>query len=172
MSQMDQLATREQKCKTTFNQHDSLFIKNSIALFVALTRPMLQHILAQNWLSSVFWSKHKNMTEGVVQSESIILTLGSLGCRWWGTTPSRAVMSGPVPWGTRGCHTYSTTHQLQPTVLKTYNSSSPTLLLSSSAIFHMGHSSTNYPPMLIFQAGYPKEPNCHFDQYWDINYTR
>lgn len=46
MSQMDQLATREQKCKTTFNQHVSLFIRNSAALFTALTRPMLQHILA------------------------------------------------------------------------------------------------------------------------------
>lgn len=43
-SQKDQLATREQKCKTTLNT-SHCFLKSSFSLFTALTRPMLQHIL-------------------------------------------------------------------------------------------------------------------------------
>lgn len=103
------------------------------------------------------------MTEGMVQRGCKRRVL-SLPCVLWaaggGEQPQVVQLSqDPFPEGQEAV-THSTTHQLQPTVLQV----SSTHQVRHYYYLSCGHSSTNYPPVLIFQAGHPKEPNC-YDQY-------
>lgn len=121
MSQMDQLATREQKCKTTFNQHVSLFIRCSFAFFTAQA-----HVAAHSSLKVTVHIRRvfrKNKTKTAVMMHVSMLSLP--GGLWavGGEAQHQVVQlyQDPFPEGQEAV-THSTTHQPQLSGLSFYNS--------------------------------------------------